>query len=595
MKRLFTFVVLGLSLGLASCQKEDVSNSSDQPSLTTLQVKIPQQMQSRAIADYGQGSEINRCILEIYRDGKLYGQRAVVAVENGSATFTDLQLVASQTYDIVLWADCANSDLSDLYYTTTDLSAISAAKSYTGNDDGFDAFYATQELTVTEAFNGTITLTRPFGQLTVKTLDLNSIQKEELKPTQVTMTLASVPTQFNALTGEASEEQTVTYTTAFEDATTGELTVDYIWAPESESNLVNFEMEFLNGSNTTIATNYRTNVSGNLVTKKGVLNVTIDPDFATPDYEVEVIENTAELTALLQNGGSAKLATDLELDASFEVNNETESELDLNGKTLTITKSIYLNAADGGVLTFKNGTIVANDMQSSSTSLFNTDANGSITLDGVTLKTNGTGIGPNNSKNNGVITVRNSTLECGAYAVATNASMPVAENVYIYLENSTFTGSTPLCINIPCYVAIDGCTITGDTQAAMLRGGTATIRNSTFTFTTDPFESEEDARFYAEYFITNNWGGGNMVNCAALVLGNKAPGTAYQYPTVVTLEKTTVETIGKYASLFPAMYAHANQGEGLGVTINYDDECVFTGDCTYGSKNITVNGVAQNE
>ena len=56
---------------------------------------------------------------------------------------------------------------------------------------------------------------------------------------------------------------------------------------------------------------------------------------------------------------------------------------------------------------------------------------------------------------------------------------------------------------------------------------------------------------------------------------------------------TTVQTVGTYASLFPAMYVHANQGEGLGVTITYDDQCTFTGDMTYGSSNIIVNGEAK--
>ena len=82
-----------------------------------------------------------------------------------------------------------------------------------------------------------------------------------------------------------------------------------------------------------------------------------------------------------------------------------------------------------------------------------------------------------------------------------------------------------------------------------------------------------------------------MVNLSALTVGNKAP-NAYQYPTTLNLVNTTVETVGTFASFFPAMYVWANEGEGLGVTITYDDQCEFTGAITYGNSNITVNGVA---
>lgn len=68
-------------------------------------------------------------------------------------------------------------------------------------------------------------------------------------------------------------------------------------------------MTFLNGTteistngdfkNIPIRRNYRTNVSGNLLTKQGTFNVTIDPEFYKPD-----INDYPELRAALANGGS---------------------------------------------------------------------------------------------------------------------------------------------------------------------------------------------------------------------------------------------------------------------------------------------------
>ncbi|MFR2930174.1 DUF6562 domain-containing protein, partial [Alistipes putredinis] len=88
----------------------------------------------------------------------------------------------------------------------------------------------------------------------------------------------------------------------------GDLTVDYIWAPVEEATLADFSMTFLNGTteistngdfkNIPIRRNYRTNVSGNLLTKQGTFNVTIDPEFYKPD-----INDYPELRAALANGG----------------------------------------------------------------------------------------------------------------------------------------------------------------------------------------------------------------------------------------------------------------------------------------------------
>lgn len=56
----------------------------------------------------GSGSNVNRCILQVYRDGQAYGQQQVSAMTNKEATF-NLRLVSSQEYDFVFWAECATA------------------------------------------------------------------------------------------------------------------------------------------------------------------------------------------------------------------------------------------------------------------------------------------------------------------------------------------------------------------------------------------------------------------------------------------------------------------------------------------------------
>ena len=617
MKRLFLFAAMAL-MGMTACQQaEETSGAASGEVDVMVTTTLPAEMGLTRAA--GDGTSINRCIMEIYLDGTLYGSRKVASVANLKATFS-VRLIAGETYDLVFWADCANGttpeDFTDKHYSTTTLSNVTIADvaTYTGNDDTRDAFFGKTQVVADQTQAVSVTLKRPFGQINVQTLDMADVPAAQ-QPTSVKIAFESVPTGINLLTGEllTDSKSAVAYSTAapLVDNTNnaGKLTFDYIFAPQTagEQYLANFTMSFYGAGDAKVASdyvftsipaqrNYRTLVSGNLLTKKADVTVTVDPEFEEGDIEHEIVEvsNPDDLLSNIENGGSVRLGCDMELDESIVVSGNSAA-IDLNGKTLT-AGAIIMNAR-GGELSIENGKIVANEMSSAASTIFNAEANGVITLDGVTVETNGTVVGPATAAegDNSTVVVKNSTIKCGAYAVATNASAPAPKNVKIVLENSTLEGDTPICVNIPCDFTMDGCTVIGGMQAMMLRGGTATISNSTLTFdTTNSFKDEADAKSFADYFLTSNWGSGNMVNLSALTVGNKAP-NAYQYPTVLNLVKTTVETVGTYASLFPAMYVWANEGEGLGVTITYDEECEFTGGITYGNdgKNITVNGQAQ--
>ena len=262
-----------------------------------------------------------------------------------------------------------------------------------------------------------------------------------------------------------------------------------------------------------------------------------------------------------------------------------KSTIDLNGQTLTFGKAETLYVPEGGNLTFRNGEIVANDFDATAT-IISANEGSSITLDGVTINTTGTGIGPSDCASDVTIEIKNSELNCGAYGFATNATTPVGSNVKIILADSKFSASDPVFINIPCEVTIDNCDIDGSVHGMVLRGGKATVSNSTITLT----YTDDDYATIGSYFDNKNWGVGNALNIAALTVGNKS--TGYQYPSELHLINTTVESAGEHASYLPALYSWANQGEGMGVTITYDSATQFKGDLVYGSDNITVNGKA---
>lgn len=341
-------MLLGLiTTVVASCSKDEADGLDSRLSSQIITVTIPQnEIQTKAsAADFGKGAQIDRCIMEIYRNGILYGERQTATVTAGKATF-NLRLVASQTYDFVFWADCSEGG-QDKHYNTTDLTAISVNGDYTGNDDDFDAFfYCLSDYAVEGAFSETVTLKRPFGQLNVKTNDLTAIPDAALHPTDVKVTFSAMPTSFNAMTGVVGDETAeVSYTANVIDAASGELSMDYIWAPEREANLADFSVTFINNGNdiTTndafknipIRRNYKTNVSGNLLTKQGTINVTIDPEFEQPD-----LNDYPELRAALANGGSVALSEDVTISAPLVVESGKTVEIDLNGHDIINTTSL---------------------------------------------------------------------------------------------------------------------------------------------------------------------------------------------------------------------------------------------------------------
>ena len=360
-----------------ACQKDE-GLVSDGATSQTITVTIPQGMQTRATAaDFGNGAKVDRCLLQIYRSGTTpakYGEQQSATVQKGTdgkltATF-NLRLVASQTYDFVFWADCSTGD----HYNTDDLTNITVKGDYAGNNDEFDAFTgALLDYQVTGAFSENITLRRPFGQLNVKTLDLAAIPDPALKPTKVKVAFTAVPTSFDARKSEVGTTTAAAEYTADVLNATGELTVDYIWAPVEQATLADFTMTFLDAAGNEISANsdfksipirrnYRTMVSGNLLTKQGDITVEIDPEFYKPD-----IVDYPELRAALANGGSVTLSEDVTVEAPLVVETGKTVEIDLNGHTIMNETDVWagndwsLFSVRGGSLTVKNGTVKGKD------------------------------------------------------------------------------------------------------------------------------------------------------------------------------------------------------------------------------------------
>ena len=304
----------GLALSLTSCRMEDRISGDGTPQDVTVSVSVPYSTQVKSAENPGDGTMVTRCILEIYQDGVLYGERQSVDFA-GSASF-NARLVAGDTYDFVFWADYAEGNATegfqDVSYNTAEgLTAITViSDGYLNNDDKRDAFFGSYNVTIENGKTYDYTLTRPFGRVQMFTTDIQSAETD-LTGATVKVSFAQVPAGFNALSKTVSSERIEIVPAAaapvFEvpaaDDAEAQLSYDYIFASGNDGEtLVNFSLDIekdgqtlcsgFSADNIPVRQNYRTNVKGRFLSQSGTdvdIDVDINPGFEDGDIDREVI------------------------------------------------------------------------------------------------------------------------------------------------------------------------------------------------------------------------------------------------------------------------------------------------------------------
>ena len=214
-------------------------------------------------------------------------------------------------------------------------------------------------------------------------------------------------------------------------------------------------------------------------------------------------------------------------------------EINLNGKTLTITSADTVSVPEGKTVKFYNGTILNSTFTRGDLAAFAAGKDATLIVDNVTMNTTGSAFFP--AGNASAVTVTNSNITAGVYVIGTNASGNLSDNVRITLKDSTLTSTCyqnndrdtcTVMINVPGTMNIDNCKIYGGRQVLFVRCGTATVNNSTITLS----NAYNDAGKYD----SKDWSSGNDVPMGAVVVGNRTNSTAYDTPATCTLNNTTV-------------------------------------------------------
>lgn len=198
---------------------------------------------------------------------------------------------------------------TDNHYDTGSLSALGyKTAGLPANDDDADAFYAKVKKRISKSETVDATLVRPFGQLNVYAKDYDGIPMGNLRPAKVSVSFDGVPSGLDLVNGTVLDPvPMVVDAVSVAESETGDASkgrrmgYNYIFtmAEDGQSHLLEkFSMSFLGEDGTTpvaesydfpagipLQRNYRTNVTGNLLTGGVVVNVELQPVFGGENDE----------------------------------------------------------------------------------------------------------------------------------------------------------------------------------------------------------------------------------------------------------------------------------------------------------------------
>ena len=248
-----------------------------------------------------------------------------------------------------------------------------------------------------------------------------------------------------------------------------------------------------------------------------------------------------EYTTALTDYKKVRLTADFDI-TSFGFQGGNTYDVYLNEHTLTVNTENNASISQNVTAAFYNGSInLTRSNWASSYANLAIWENAKLILDNVDIHGDASTLYP--AADNATLIAKNGTsiTADGAFAVATNALNP-PNSVSIDLTDTTLQAdASAICFNIDGVINLTRCNATSNHVVALIRGGKATIQDSTLA-SNGTYIAEEDNPAKPEdmdYYFDGTWGSGTYVAYATLVVGNRVA-TAYKYPADITLTNTTL-------------------------------------------------------
>ena len=396
-KNLFkTFAIAAMAVLAGACAKENEQLAG--PSNVTFEISTPE-IATKAIGD---GMTATKLYYQVFdADGNAIEGLGVQNKDLVSGkTTVSFQLIKDQTYNFIFWAQTAKAG----YYTidaTEGLKKITADYStHKGaNDENRDAFFAVEkDLVISGPVSKTVTLTRPFAQVNIGTLDklkagTTTGPAIDLSGATSKVVVKGVPTVFAPLATTPETMLTGATDVTFISAAVpteklvvkgveyNYLAMNYVFAP-AEGTVCDLTAEFalvgrapiqLSSPATPIKRNYRTNILGKLLTSSADFNIEVDPGFGGDEDIYPIVVNGVAYKTLDAAVAAAKTGeqTIISLNNDMAGNgvktiNGQDVVIDLGGHTFDIDGSLVgstgtetsgFQLLKGSKVTFKNGTL----------------------------------------------------------------------------------------------------------------------------------------------------------------------------------------------------------------------------------------------
>lgn len=488
-----------------SCSDEELTYESASKQNVSFKVQVEgADVGSRTIADgtnhitIGKGQMVNKLFYAVYETG---GTECLMEgeadVNNGLATVV-IPLVNGLHFDLVFLAYNDKNNIFEIPETltfsgglcsTVDLVNLTLRSDLKANQEAYDAFYHVESDYVTNT-NSTspVTLRRMLAQLNVATTDSDLSQAKQLKAdiTQTAITLKDVPNQFNARTGVASGETTVSYGVSDilkcsakpegqvhaneqlkvnidgEEKNFNYLAMAYVLANKDESSLHDTKVSFYRTKNSnaelvhtrTIPTlpiqrQFRTNVTGNVLTQQEAFNISLDVDFGNKNESVGDVVVVANATSLQQAINNAQDGVPVEIQLDGDVT------LGVN------SSSTYSRATENATLIISAKKNIILDLNGHNLSYAVTNTGASAIIDNRgTLSIINTG--ENKDAKLNFVAENPDTQEIPSYAtntISNTGTLTIGENVTVTNESD---GGASYAVDNHAFFTLDGGTLIGN-------------------------------------------------------------------------------------------------------------------------------------
>lgn len=367
MRKLLVFTFIALAVLVSSCAKDDFSNG---PQTGEVDFRIKTSL-PKSITTYSAGTENGgisnvpadsydlRYICEAWtkESPRRLAWRGVKTTNDFSSGMEFSARLLAMDYDFVFWADfVTKGSQADNFYKTDNadgLRDIEVIKSHSLSDNTRDAYYAVQNVNLTQAGANVsgVTLKRPFGKIRLVASDVVEGLLED-RPTlaKIDYVQSALPGGFNALEGTtttktvdvsgiyASTPVTEQFSVDGQDKQCYVLSFDYIFASSSVPSVAFNVKSFADVAGTKqignkdisaipVVANKLTTVIGNLYTFEGKVDVSVSEEFeikeVLPVVEVESVDMVAEA---LKNSSAIKVAKKVSLSQTVSIPNYASTE-----------------------------------------------------------------------------------------------------------------------------------------------------------------------------------------------------------------------------------------------------------------------------